>query len=91
MVASKSGEYLAAGLPMICNTKLRGIADLLERYNVGITYEIGQESAVPPKIKDLMANYPAISTRCREVAKNHFDLKNNIKSIEDEISRICAP
>lgn len=91
VVASKSGEYLAAGLPMICNSQLRGIADLLERYKVGTTYSIGQESAVVASIKEMLAEYDAISTRARDVAKNHFDLKKNVQFIEDEINRLCAP
>ncbi len=91
VVASKSGEYLAAGLPMICNQNLRGIADLIEHYDLGITYALGEEHKAAQSIEALMKNYGSMSERCREVAKNYFDIKKNVQFIQDEIDQLCAP
>jgi hypothetical protein len=76
---------------MICNSELRGIADLLDRFQIGVTYELGHEAAVVGPLRSILSNYVAISAKCREVAKNHFDIKKNVELIEDEINKLCAP
>lgn len=36
--AIKSAEYLAAGLPLIINNKIGGITNLIEQYDLGVSY-----------------------------------------------------
>lgn len=90
VVASKSGEYLAAGLPMICYHELRGIAELIEEHKLGVTYDFGKEQDVVKDIQRIIEDFDAISERCKRIANEKFSLRNNQKIIEKKIIELCA-
>jgi glycosyltransferase involved in cell wall biosynthesis len=90
VVASKSGEYLAAGLPILCFKELRGIAELIETHHLGATYTFGNEARIVEDLQSILENYSEISARCREFAENNFSLENNAQKLENEIDTLCA-
>lgn len=73
---TKIPEYLAAGLPVVCNAGVGDVDDLLARERVGIvinslTSESYAEAAA--RLLALVAE-PDTSVRCRHAAHNNFDL-----------------
>ena len=74
---TKIPEYLAAGLPVVCNSGIGDMDELVERERVGVvlqrldqqSYEIAAARAVE------IAEDPRISDRARHVAQHYFDLE----------------
>ncbi|MEP7076304.1 MAG: glycosyltransferase [Acidobacteriota bacterium] len=72
---TKFGEYLASGLPVISNPGVGDIDELTDRNQVGVL--LGGFSAI-----NYLAALSAVlvlgdvSQRCRETARNEFDLQN---------------
>jgi glycosyltransferase involved in cell wall biosynthesis len=74
---TKIPEYLAAGLPVVCNYGVGDIDELVEGADVGIVVRsFGQQANAEAARKALaLAARPDIATRCLEVATRHFDLE----------------
>jgi glycosyltransferase involved in cell wall biosynthesis len=77
MVASKTGEYLAVGLPVIVNQAVGGAAALIEKYGVGCVYQVGREAELIDALSAVESNYADISQMCRTVAESTFSAKGN--------------
>lgn len=76
MIASKTGEYLATGLPVIVNNKIGAASKLVNETQTGITYEMDNEASVIPLLKEFEANKALVIERCEQTAKR-FDAKIN--------------
>jgi len=76
MIASKTGEYLATGLPVIVNNKIGAASKLVTETQTGITYEMDDEASVIPYLKACEANKAPVTERCIQTAKR-FDAKTN--------------
>jgi glycosyltransferase involved in cell wall biosynthesis len=74
---TKIAEYLAAGLPVVSNTGIGDIDDLLERENVGVlVHDFTAETlAGAARRAFALAAEPGVQARCMEVARRHFDLQ----------------
>lgn len=74
---TKIPEYLAVGLPVICNAGIGDMDKLVEGKQVGIilrefddgAYQVAADEAL------LLAQDPEIRERCRRVARLYFDLQ----------------
>jgi glycosyltransferase involved in cell wall biosynthesis len=77
MIASKTGEYLATGLPVIVNNKIGAASQLVEETGTGITYELEKENDIISKLLDFEKEKKAITAKCCETASNTFDAKKN--------------
>jgi hypothetical protein len=67
---TKLGEYLAAGLPVVCNPGVGDVDLIVERYEVGVTvaeFEEEHYRGAATKVLSLVAN-DAASERCRKAA-----------------------
>jgi len=78
--ATKFGESMALGLPVILNRGIGDSAEVVERYRVGVVVDElssrAYETAVE-RIQDLALDVET-SRRCREVAERHFDLREAV-------------
>ena len=72
MLATKTAEYLTAGLPMIVNKTCGGAASLIEKYNLGIAYDPNTfEGLSMEKITGF--NTPEEQEQISDVASKLFD------------------
>lgn len=73
---TKIGEFLACGLPVLCNAGIGDIGELLVANRVGVMLEeFDRESYIRAlrDIDELIADI-GLRRRCREIAREHFDL-----------------
>lgn len=83
MLATKTGEYLGTGLPLLVNENVGGAASLVNKHGLGIVYKEDRISDIGDAIKNIENNYNDISEKCIEVANKHFDIvKNAFKYID---------
>ena len=78
MIASKTGEYLATGLPVIVNNKIGAASKLITETQTGITYEMDNEASVIPYLQEMEVNKQRTIERCLQTAR-FFDAKENAK------------
>ena len=73
---TKIPEYLAAGLPVICNSGIGDMDELVEREGVGVVLRTFDDSAFEDAaVKALaLARDASIPGRAEAVARKHFDL-----------------
>lgn len=91
VVGSKSGEYLAAGLPILCHSEILGIASVIKKYKLGTDYLPSQEQDVLLWIKNNLNFYKQLAEDSRKNATLLFSLQKNVTSIENEVNILCAP
>lgn len=74
---TKIPEYLAAGLPVVCNSGIGDMDELVEREKVGVVLRHFDEDAYEKAADEalLFAQDPDIRKRCRGVARVYFDLQ----------------
>lgn len=78
MLATKTAEYFASGLPMICNKFCGGAAELTCNNGLGIVYDPEKVSKISyMELDNLLSN--KMTEKCREFAKENFDYKVNAK------------
>jgi glycosyltransferase involved in cell wall biosynthesis len=74
---TKIPEYLAVGLPVVCNAGVGDMDQLVEREQVGVVLSEfdndAYESAAAQAL--IYADDAGIGARCRRVAREYFDLK----------------
>lgn len=71
---TRMGELLACGIPVIGNRGVGDMADLIEKYQVGIVIEDGSQSSIScalDKLKELYTDED-LSQRCRSAAEDYF-------------------
>lgn len=83
VIASKTGEYLATGLPMIVNRAAGAAAHMVQEHNIGCTYIAGHESSIREKLQEIDRDYDAVSDRCIELARHHFSATKNAERYID--------
>lgn len=75
---TKIPEYLAAGLPVVCNAGIGDTDELLVKERVGVLVETFDTEAYGEAAKGALelCDEPQIRRRCMETARRHFDLAN---------------
>jgi glycosyltransferase involved in cell wall biosynthesis len=73
---TKVPEYLAAGLPVVCNAGIGDIDELLKNERVGVVIESFSEERLGRAAEEALAltREPGIAERCVEVANENFEL-----------------
>jgi hypothetical protein len=79
MVASKTGEYFAVGLPLLVNRAVGAATKLVEDHGIGCAYTAGEEIAMIEPLRTLDANYGVISERAVDIAHTYFSAAGNAK------------
>jgi glycosyltransferase involved in cell wall biosynthesis len=75
---TKIPEYLAAGLPVVCNAGIGDTDDLLIKEKVGVVVGAFDQESYAEAVRQALAlgRDPEIQARSRAAARRHFDLKN---------------
>lgn len=74
---TKVGEYLASGLPVVHSAGVGDVDELLTANDIGVLirdYDRSSYAAAIEGIDRLLAD-PRLADRCRDVARNEFDLR----------------
>jgi glycosyltransferase involved in cell wall biosynthesis len=73
---TKIPEYLAAGLPVVCNSGIGDMDDLIERERVGVVIRSFEQSAYKVAAQQALAlaDDAEVRLRCARVARNNFAL-----------------
>ena len=79
VIASKSGEYLGLGLPMIVNGTAGAAAQLVTKEGVGCVYQGGDEAAIGVPLRQIEANYAAVQAKAIAVAHANFSAAGNAR------------
>jgi len=74
VISVKFAEYLASGLPVICDEYIGGAAQVITEYSVGVLLTDDWDQNLETLIC-LTASYPTVSARCCEVAQRLFSVK----------------
>ncbi|HIE83093.1 MAG TPA: glycosyltransferase [Dehalococcoidia bacterium] len=71
---TRMGEFLACGIPVIGNRGVGDMADLIERYSVGVVVDDGQKASIAQALIDLDELYEddGLQLRCRRAAEDYF-------------------
>lgn len=74
---TKIPEYLAAGLPVVCNAGIGDMDDLVERERLGVVLrDFNHDSYETAAVKALaLAEDDEVRARCRRLAREYFDLE----------------
>jgi glycosyltransferase involved in cell wall biosynthesis len=74
---TKIPEYLAAGLPVVCNASVGDMDDLVEEAGVGVVVRSFDPQAYAEAVEQVLAVIPdpELPGRCERVAREHFDLE----------------
>lgn len=77
VMAIKTGEYLACGLPLIVNGNVGGASAIVEKYGAGVVFDPENVSGIKDGIRSIDERYVQVSERCRAVAVDCFDYEKN--------------
>jgi len=79
---TKIGEYLACGLPIVVNSGVGDLDDIIEKERVGIILKSFSEKSFHQSIlelKKLLKEKESLKTRCYLFAKKYFSLKSGVE------------
>jgi glycosyltransferase involved in cell wall biosynthesis len=79
VIASKTGEYLCSGLPVIVNETVGAASRLVTEHRVGCTFRLGEENALAERLREMAADYPGMSRRCTELGLAYFDARDHAR------------
>lgn len=82
VLAVKTAEYLAAGLPIIVNKQCGGAAKIVEQFNVGIAYSPENFSELTTESVNRFFNDGRYAERS-QLAKQLFDYKTNARKYKE--------
>ena len=74
VISVKFAEYLASGLPVICDEYIGGAAQVITKYLVGVLLTDDQDQNMEAIIR-LVDDRSIVSTRCCEVAQRLFSVQ----------------
>ncbi len=76
---TKIGEYLASGLPIITNTGIGDVDDLMKGKGIGVLVDSFNSSSYDQALVEmlsLLANREEMRRRCRQAAESYLSLSN---------------
>ena len=78
---TKLGEFLASGIPVLCNPLNEDITQLITKNNIGIISDFDSSLNLESIQKNLLdlSNSKDIRDKCRRVAESNFSLETGIK------------
>lgn len=88
MMGSKTGEYLSAGLPVITNSKVGGVSEVIKKFSVGIIYQKNEIENLTETLKGIDADYQNISDKCVVVAQERFSTKKHAEQYHEIYNKL---
>lgn len=79
VIAIKTGEYLACGLPLIVNSNVGAASALVEKYGIGVAFKPDTLADIIDGIRLIDGNYNQVAEKCRAVASDYFDYEKNTR------------
>jgi glycosyltransferase involved in cell wall biosynthesis len=82
---TKLGEFLACGVPCICNSGVGDVDEIINNKNIGIVLNSFDRDKKRESIDSLLKliSNPQTKRRCREVASQYFSLEGGINAYND--------
>jgi glycosyltransferase involved in cell wall biosynthesis len=89
---TRFAEYLAAGMPVVVNTGIGDVAEIVERHRVGVVVSGDDQGAIDDAVGRLnqLLEDDSLSDRCREVAQKLFDVEAGSVSYARIYDRLLA-
>ena len=90
---TRLGEFLAAGVPVVGNTGIGDLGQLIESYKVGVVVDNTQDSSALEKAaRDLLARYDGIlaSGACRHAAEDYFSVEKGAEKYGQIYHRLIS-
>lgn len=89
---TKMGEFLACGIPCLCNAGVGDVEQIVEENDVGVAIDSFDGEAKRKAVKRILelTEQSDTATRCREVAESYYSLEEGVKSY-DEIYHMVSP
>jgi glycosyltransferase involved in cell wall biosynthesis len=80
---TKIGEFLASGRPVVVSPGIGDLDALLSRYDCGVVLTSSSESDLDRSLDELdrLLTDPALASRCRQLAEEHFNLTRAVTSM----------
>lgn len=88
--ATKLGEFLATGVPVIINDGIGDTDDIVSEHNVGIVLSGFQRMDFGMALEKLnqFRNDPDVQRRCRQTAEQYFDLDTGVQNYANVYRRL---
>ncbi|WP_350939793.1 glycosyltransferase [Vibrio metschnikovii] len=79
---TRMAEFLACGIPVIGNTGVGDVANIIKRYNVGVVVDNFKKETLAKAINelDILLQDPSLSDRCRKAAIEYFSAESGANS-----------
>lgn len=89
---TKLGEFLAAGIPVVVNTGVGDMAQVVDAYDAGVVMDGFPESEIERAAESLLAvcSDPGAAERCRKAAVSAFSLENGVKRYAGVYEQLLA-
>ncbi len=88
---TRLGEYLASGVPCLCNAGIGDIDQMFEKENIGVLLREFTTEAKTNAVRKLsaLAKDPGVSNRCVAAAKKYFSLEKAADSYAVIYNSLC--
>lgn len=87
---TKHGEIMAMGIPVITNSGVGDVAEIIERYKSGIVLETLSKNTYQKTAESILQKNHFDKMTIRDGAKDYFALENAIKKYKDIYDLICG-
>jgi len=87
---TRMGEFLACGIPVIGNRGVGDMADLIERYKVGVVIENGNIASIENALDqlDILYEDSNLRKRCRLAAEDYFSADKGAEKYKQIYSKV---
>ncbi len=90
--ATKLGEFLATGVPVVINDGIGDSGAIVQNHGVGVVLPslAAEEFETAAKAIEVLLKDPLRSRRCRETAEKYFDLKAGVEKYDALYTRLVG-
>lgn len=87
---TKFAEYLACGLPVLSDFNVRDIADLIEKYQCGVTVRNLDEGEITGKLRILLRKHAEFQKNGYKLVNSYLSMSRCAKEYCELYKKICA-
>jgi glycosyltransferase involved in cell wall biosynthesis len=91
-LATKMAEFLACGVPCLCNGYVEDVRAIIQGERVGVILDDFSPPAVSKAVDSIISLClePGIRGRCRRAAEAHFSLEQGVQAYQEIYESITA-